>query len=45
MADSPVYIVHLSCDDALQEVTRARDKGIPAYAETCPQYLFLDYSV
>ena len=45
MANSPVYIVHLSCDDALQEVTRARDNGIPAFAETCPQYLFLDYSV
>ena len=45
MAHSPVYIVHLSCDDALQEVTRARDNGIPAFAETCPQYLFLDYSV
>lgn len=45
VAQSPVYIVHLSCDDALQEVTRARDMGIPAYAETCPQYLFLDYSL
>jgi dihydropyrimidinase len=45
MAHSPVYIVHLSCDDALREVTAARDAGIPAYAETCPQYLFLDYSV
>jgi dihydropyrimidinase len=45
MAHSPVYIVHLSCDDALLEVTAARDAGIPAYAETCPQYLFLDYSV
>ncbi|HEV7922195.1 MAG TPA: dihydropyrimidinase [Thermoanaerobaculia bacterium] len=45
MAHAPVYIVHLSCDDALQEVTRARDQGIPAYAETCPQYLFLDSSV
>jgi len=45
IADSPVYIVHLSCSDALEEVTRARDKGTPAYAETCPQYLFLDYSV
>ncbi|MEO8036061.1 MAG: dihydropyrimidinase [Acidobacteriota bacterium] len=45
MAHAPVYIVHLSCDDALQEVTRARDMGIPAFAETCPQYLFLDYSV
>src|SRR5438874_12537630 len=44
MANSPVYIVHLSCHDALKEVTRARDAGIPAFAETCPQYLFLDYS-
>ena len=26
-------------------MTRARDMGVPAYAETCPQYLFLDYSV
>ncbi|MEO8218332.1 MAG: dihydropyrimidinase [Acidobacteriota bacterium] len=45
MAGSPVYIVHLSCDDALQEVMEARDAGLPAYAETCPQYLFLDYSL
>jgi dihydropyrimidinase len=45
MAKTSVYIVHLSCSDALDEVTRARDMGIPAYAETCPQYLFLDYSV
>ena len=45
MAHTPVYIVHLSCSDALDEVTRARDNGINAYAETCPQYLFLDYSV
>jgi dihydropyrimidinase len=44
MAGSPVYIVHLSCSDALEEVREARDIGIPAYAETCPQYLFLDYS-
>src|SRR6266480_3581955 len=42
IAGSPVYIVHLSCSDSLEEVTRARDKGMPAYAETCPQYLFLD---
>ncbi|HMV48104.1 MAG TPA: dihydropyrimidinase [Blastocatellia bacterium] len=44
MAHSPVYIVHLSCYDALKEVQNARDLGLPAYAETCPQYLFLDYS-
>jgi dihydropyrimidinase len=45
MAETSVYIVHLSSSDALDEVTRARDAGIPVFAETCPQYLFLDYSV
>jgi dihydroorotase-like cyclic amidohydrolase len=44
MADAPVYIVHLSCYDALKEVQAARDLGLPVYAETCPQYLFLDNS-
>src|SRR5437867_8947624 len=44
MANSPVYIVHLSCHEALKEVQAARDLGLPAFAETCPQYLFLDYS-
>src|SRR5215831_546380 len=44
MAHSPVYIVHLSCYDALREVQAARDMGLPAFAETCPQYLFLDHS-
>jgi dihydropyrimidinase len=43
MADVPVYIVHLSAAEALQMVTEARDRGIPAFAETCPQYLFLSY--
>jgi dihydropyrimidinase len=41
MAESPVYIVHLSCADALNQVREARDRGLPAFAETCPQYLFL----
>ncbi len=41
MAGAPVYIVHLSCNDALEKVREARDRGLPAYAETCPQYLFL----
>jgi len=43
MADVPIYIVHLSATEALQQVTEARDRGLPAYAETCPQYLFLSY--
>jgi dihydropyrimidinase len=40
-ADVPVYIVHLSSRDALEEVVRGRQRGARAYAETCPQYLFL----
>jgi len=43
IADVPVYIVHLSAAEALEMVTEARDRGLPAYAETCPQYLFLSY--
>ncbi|PYQ54522.1 MAG: dihydropyrimidinase [Acidobacteria bacterium] len=43
MAGVPIYIVHLSCSDALEKVKQARDLGLPAYAETCPQYLFLSY--
>lgn len=41
MAGAPVYIVHLSSEDALNQVREARDRGVPAFAETCPQYLLL----
>src|SRR6266511_4368825 len=40
-AGVPVYIVHLSARDALNEVRAARNQGAMAFAETCPQYLFL----
>jgi dihydropyrimidinase len=40
-AGAPVYIVHLSVKDALDQVRAARDRGTQAFAETCPQYLFL----
>jgi dihydropyrimidinase len=43
MAGVPIYIVHLSAAHALKKVAEARSKGLPAYAETCPQYLFLSY--
>lgn len=42
VAKVPLYIVHLSCSDALDEVKRARMRGNDVMAETCPQYLFLD---
>lgn len=41
IAGAPVYIVHLSSEAALNEVREARDRGVPAFAETCPQYLLL----
>jgi len=41
LAEAPLYIVHLSAAEALAAVAEARDRGVPAYAETCPHYLFL----
>lgn len=43
-AQAPVYIVHLSSADALEQLVIARNRGVRAFAETCPQYLFLDHS-
>ncbi|MDP9467941.1 MAG: dihydropyrimidinase [Chloroflexota bacterium] len=40
-ADASVYVVHLSCADALAEVAAAKARGWPVYAETCPHYLTL----
>ena len=42
MVDAPVYIVHVSCEAAAQEIINARARGVHAYGETCIQYLFLD---
>ena len=41
MAGAPVYIVHVSAAEAVEEVAAARSRGLPVFAETCPQYLFL----
>jgi dihydropyrimidinase len=42
VAGCPLYIVHLSAQEALEEVAIARDMANNVFAETCPQYLFLD---
>lgn len=42
VAKVPLYIVHLSSHDALEEVRRGRNRGVDVQAETCPQYLLLD---
>src|SRR5437762_13031831 len=41
MAGAPVYIVHLSCNEALEKVREPRDRRLPAHADTCPHYLSL----
>ncbi|MFJ2920977.1 dihydropyrimidinase [Streptomyces sp. NPDC087307] len=41
VAGSPLYVVHVSAQEALAELARARDEGLPVFGETCPQYLFL----
>lgn len=38
-AEAPLYIVHLSCEGALDAVAAAKARGEPVYAETCPHYL------
>ena len=41
LADAPLYVVHVSAQDAVKSIAEARDAGTPIYAETCPHYLFL----
>ncbi|WP_019241605.1 MULTISPECIES: dihydropyrimidinase [Bacillus] len=42
LADSQLYVVHVSCGDAVEKIAEARNKGINVWGETCPQYLTLD---
>jgi dihydropyrimidinase len=41
VAGSPLYVVHVSAQQAVEELAAARDKGLNVFGETCPQYLFL----
>lgn len=41
VAGAPVYVVHVSAQEAVAELAKARDEGLPVFGETCPQYLFL----
>ena len=42
VAGAPLYVVHVSCRQALEPLARARADGWPVYGETCTQYLFVD---
>lgn len=41
LLDTPMLIVHVSSEEALNEIRRAQARGLKIYGETCPQYLFL----
>ncbi|MFE7773363.1 dihydropyrimidinase [Streptomyces sp. NPDC057445] len=41
VAGAPLYVVHVSAEEAVAELIAARDKGLNVFGETCPQYLFL----
>ncbi|WP_101843520.1 dihydropyrimidinase [Halobacillus sp. Marseille-P3879] len=44
LADSQLYVVHVSCQEAVERISEARKKGYDVWGETCPQYLVLDQS-
>jgi dihydropyrimidinase len=44
LAGCPLYVVHVSCRQALHPIEEAREKGWRVWGETCPQYLLIDSS-
>ncbi|MCH1626996.1 dihydropyrimidinase [Fredinandcohnia quinoae] len=42
LANSQLYVVHVTCADAAKAIADARNRGIEVWGETCPQYLVLD---
>jgi dihydropyrimidinase len=45
LTNTPTYIVHMTCAEAVKALAEARERGQICYGETCPQYLLLDDSV
>jgi dihydropyrimidinase len=45
VAGCPLYVVHVSCQEALAPVARARARGWRTWAETCTQYFFVDQTM
>jgi dihydropyrimidinase len=44
VAGSPLYVVHVSCAEAVEPIQLAREKGWDVWGETCTQYFFIDYT-
>ncbi len=41
LTGAPLYVVHVSAKQAVQQIAAARDLGQNVFGETCPQYLYL----
>ena len=41
VAGAPLYVVHVSAKQAVEQIAAARDRGANVFGETCPQYLYL----
>ncbi len=37
----PLYVVHMTCEDSIRQLQRARQQSLPVMGETCIQYFFL----
>src|SRR6476659_7154574 len=44
VAGAPLYVVHVSCKEAVDPIARAREQGWDVWGETCTQYFFIDYT-
>jgi len=42
VAGCPLYVVHVTCEESVEPIARARAKGWPVWGETCTQYFFID---
>ena len=41
LTGAPLYVVHVSAKQAVEQIAAARDRGSNVFGETCPQYLYL----
>lgn len=41
VAGCPLYVVHMTCEEAIQQLRLGRARSLPVMGETCVQYLFL----
>ena len=44
VAGCALYVVHVSCLEAVEPIALAREKGWEVHGETCTQYFFIDYT-